>query len=400
MRQFNGIWLITKQNIKLLLVSKAALIVIAVFGVLVAYFTYDMMESLRDRSALPIGVIDYDQSELSGNILTRLKQMDSLYVLTDSEEEAVKALKEERIMAYFVIKDGYEEKIKKNSVNDLIQMHYLKGKSYITVLSDIFARSMIFDVVNYKGLNYYLSTVGHSQEELDAYLSYSAEYELYEKDVFQFEKQYYNFNKDQIEESSRIDNTLLSQQVGIGIIAMLFAFFALFILYGVRLAGSTQKRLAVSMVPKWCVYTGEVLTVMLLMTFFAVLYGLYMILGLKITTMEFFINIIYYILLYCLQYVFLLGALSHLCKKEMVFQVLSSLIIIMTGAVGVLSMIGAFTWKQLTILGQVLPNYWFIDGVTDSILGNPLELAFQQILLLILLMICYYGSCMKSKLFR
>ncbi|MBN2796051.1 MAG: ABC transporter permease [Clostridia bacterium] len=123
------------------------------FPVIFFIFFSLIFTNYDDVNKIPIGLINEDQSEMSSRIIEKLKENKALKVISESESEAEKLLKNNRIEAIFVFKTGFEKAIQTSKFDDSIQLIYLDKSTIGPTLGDIIASEVITDLAIYKSAN-------------------------------------------------------------------------------------------------------------------------------------------------------------------------------------------------------------------------------------------------------
>jgi len=119
------------------------------------FFTL-IFTNYEDVNQVPIGVVDYDQTQLSQKLVENLKKHPSLNLVSYNLEEGKKLLNRNKIEALFLIKDGFEAKLKSGLYEGSIDLVYLDKSTIAPALGDIVAATMISDLSVYHAANYIL----------------------------------------------------------------------------------------------------------------------------------------------------------------------------------------------------------------------------------------------------
>lgn len=124
-----------------------------VFPIIFFIFFSFIFTNYDDVNKIPIGLINEDQSVMSTRIINALKDNDALKVISEDPLESDKLLKNNRIEAIFIFKEGFEEAIMTTTFDQSIQLIYLDKSSIGPTLGDIIASEVITDLAIYKSAN-------------------------------------------------------------------------------------------------------------------------------------------------------------------------------------------------------------------------------------------------------
>ena len=155
MKWIRELGMLLHLNAKLFLANKMAMVVLVVTSVVFGVLSGGLVKEYEKKTSLPIGVVDYDQSECSKRLVEDVSHAEGFSVTSETEEVLKQKLEEEQIYAYFIIQKGYEQKVKEDKARGLVTMCYLKENGFVSTLSDIFAKSMMSDVLQYRSASLY-----------------------------------------------------------------------------------------------------------------------------------------------------------------------------------------------------------------------------------------------------
>jgi ABC-2 type transport system permease protein len=348
-------------------------ITVGVFFISAAIFALlirSLSISAEDMSTLPVGVVDYDNSNNSKQLVLGLQKVETLRIVVEDEMELQKLLQDEMITSIFVIEKGYEEKLKVGNLKEIISMYYKKDNKAVSILSDIVAGEMLYPICFYKGLRYY-EKIPFKETKLTA-----TAYERYMVNLvgssgdfdFAFHLIYETPEK-MVNVGRKVSNSVLYNQFIIGILGILVAFIAMFLLSGTvkEKEIGVEVRLHISRFQLLKRDTGNLLALFVTEGFFAILFTGIIFGQLKSRDGGLWISAYSLLLLNA----FVLGAvlllIAKIIKKMHIYQVVSSVLILLTGGFGFYYLLTGFYQGYADNMVKIIPNSWFIQGFTDII---------------------------------
>lgn len=172
---------------KIFFKNKPLLIFSVVFPVLFYIFFTLVFTNYDDVKKIPIGLIDQDQTSLSELMVDRLRDHDSISVRSQSMSEAHGLMERNKIEAIFVLKPGFEDRIKSSDFENSIQLIYLDKSNIGPALGDIIAGTIISDLAIYKAAN--TSLLYEKKYDLDQMFTKTETlaYHLYDTNTFEMD---------------------------------------------------------------------------------------------------------------------------------------------------------------------------------------------------------------------
>jgi len=337
---------------------------------LFSVMVFSLSISARDQSALPIGVVDYDMSSTSIELIANLKEVPSLKVYENSEKELLKLLSDEMIISVFVIKKGYDQKLRIGDLKGIITTNFMKNNRAASIISDIVAGEMMYSICYYKGLRLY-EQISFEGKKLTApkYEEYMNHLLENSKDFdFAFDMNYVNPGKSEVQEEA-VANTVLYRQLIIGILGILMAFIAMFILSGpvgekeLGVAG----RLKLSRLHSLTQDSGNFLALMLVEGLISLIFSILVFTQMQSKDFFLWASIYHLLLLNALVLGGIFILVSKIIKSMILYQLLCSALILFSGGVGFYHLLTGFYQSAANDMINFIPNSWFIQGFTDII---------------------------------
>lgn len=353
-------------RLKLIVRDKVTIVLFGITVVLFLFMGNVLFHSAGDKSRIPVGITDEDHSKVSGDLIKRIKQVNGLKVIEGTGEELNKELENQKIEGIFIIKEGYEKKIKGGHMLDLVTFSYVKENTMAALLPDIFAGEMLYDICLSKGMNlYYNLEEGvmvkeriYTQEEYIGYIG-----KLAENPEFAFTFQIETLIK------NIPDNSIIYVQITFGILGILLAFIILFMSSNSMIdkESGIGARLRTTLIKNPSKIAGDILAVMGINSILNIGFTGIVCWTFKTLSIREMGSVYLLLWAYTLAYTLLFCALSHICKHITSFQTAGSFLVILGGFAGFLHIVEGLLPMQFLKFLELLPNSWFIKRITDII---------------------------------
>lgn len=360
-----------KFRLKLIFSDKNICILFVAVILFSFLITGTLTESTEKRSNIPVGIIDLDKSIMSKRIVENFTKNPAIYVYIGSAEELEKKLNEQLIEVIFTIEKGFEKNIKNGDIKKLINVRYLKNDKANTILTDIFAGEMMYDLCIYKTYNEYESL--NTDKELismEEFLSYAKS--LYNSDEykFKFDLEVVNLNSNKPITDS-MDNSLIYKQIVISIISILISFVIMFAVNSIVLEKELEinKRSKISLIGKTNRSIGNYFAVLCVGIILSIIYFSIILKGGSLKSLDAVIQILGVFISFSIVMSLLFCLICHFTNTMIKFQFIGSGVVITMGVIGFLvQVLDKFNVEFLKIL-KLLPNCWFIKVFTDIIIN-------------------------------
>ena len=361
-------------NFKLLTKNREAMVVLLVSILIFVAVSSSLILVAEERSSVPIGIIDKDQSKTSIQLIEGIKKTGAFFVYSGTKKELDRKLNDSYIMAYFVIDKGFEEDIQKGKTDGLIGIYYLKENESISILSDIFASDMIYDISLVKCIQLYQKFENqYVLKSKTEYITYMDTLKNNSSDNFSFDMKLVNINSNtNANTGDSIRNGLIYVQIVMDLLATLFSFLILFLVYGIKKEGKINERVKITEMNKIALEMGKSVPIMLFISVVAAVCGIYFTQILKITSICQIINDTLLIILFCFTMVELFLLVSTFVTSGILYEFMGSALILLFGGMAGVSLIGVMLSENILLIFKIAPNYWFIEGFTDIIVNGKL----------------------------
>lgn len=340
---------------------------LVLFGVILRSLTL----SAEELSSLPIGIVDYDNSKSSKELMLGLEKVDTIRIIQKSENELQKLLMDEMITSIFIIEKGYEKKLKAGNLNKLITMYYKEENKSASIISDIVAGEMLMPACLYKSFRIYegLSYEGEKLS-LSEYKDYIQEVVASSEDFnFAFEINYYNSHTGAAAETE-ITNTILYNQFIFGILGLMMAFIAMFILSQTVKDKETgvEIKLRISRYRILIRDMGNLLALLMWEGLLSLIYTWMVFHQLKLSNPGLFLSSYLLLVLNAFTLGGIMLLISKVMKSMLTYQVFCSVFLLFTGGLGFYHILSGFYKGFIDNMVKFIPNSWFIQGFTDIII--------------------------------
>jgi ABC-2 type transport system permease protein len=321
-------------------------------------------------SSLPVGVVDYDKSDSSKQLVLSLQKVETLRIAVKSEPELQKLLMDEVITSIFIIEKGYEDKLKAGDLKKIITMYYKEDNKSASILSDIIAGEMIYPVCFYKSLRYY------RQLPFDGSMLTDLQYEEYMEKLLESSKDFdfafrtiYEAPGKKMAAGQQLSNSVLYNQLIFGILGIFIAFIAMFLMSGTVLEKEmgVEVRLRISRFHIVKRDFGNIIVLLVTEGVLAILFSWLIYNHLHIKDGILWTSIYLLLLLNALVLGLILLLIAKMIKKMHIYQVVSSVLILLTGGLGFYHLLTGFYQGYTDNMLKFIPNSWFIQGFTDII---------------------------------
>lgn len=369
-RTIPDIFFIFRYRMLLIMKDPVTILVLSISLVLFAYMVRSLSISSESLSALPIGVIDYDDSVSSAQLISGLNKSETLRVVQGTEEELQKQLFDEMITSYFVIEKGYEENLKREHLQNLISMYYKEENKSASIIADIVAGEIVYPASLYKAFRYY-DKLPYSGVKLSM-----AEYEEYMRQFvdnsedfdFAFQLIYQNPVGSQQPDKS-LSNSVLYDQLIIGILGIMIALIVMFL----NAQTVTEKENGVDLRLKTTGFhrlrkdIGNLCALLLWEGVLSLIFSLLIARHVTAADSKLWLGIWLLMLLYSIVISVVMLLMTKLIHRMLPYQLICSGFILLTGGLGFYQLLTGFYKSFIGDLVKIIPNSWFIKGFTDII---------------------------------
>lgn len=134
-------------RIRMFLSKKIMLMLFVVFPLLFSFIALNYLRVDDFEIKTTIGVVDADQSDFSKSVIERLQSDESLMVFIFDENSGQEALIKEDIIGLYIIKEGFNQSIKKGNIQRIIEVRYLADNYTAPGITDLITPHFLFDIL-------------------------------------------------------------------------------------------------------------------------------------------------------------------------------------------------------------------------------------------------------------
>jgi ABC-2 type transport system permease protein len=135
------IFTVIKYKLKIILSDRSFLIAMAIIPLFLTFITGYALKYERENQ-IPIALCDLDKTEYSTMFLNRISNKDGLRIVEVDEEKAISLVKNHKVEAAFILKEGFQQKILEGNAQGAIEQ--LESPS--TMSADIIGRAFSGEV--------------------------------------------------------------------------------------------------------------------------------------------------------------------------------------------------------------------------------------------------------------
>lgn len=309
-----------------------------------------------EKSSIPVGIVDEDQTGYSKELILGLHDLSSLFVYEGNLKEMESLLLDGYIHSIFVVKQDYEEKVKRGDTKELVTVYSGKEDKMAAILSDMIAGQMLEKICYHKGEKVY-DSLGRSTKE---YADYAKKNGEKGETTFVFDTKYILLDQNRSQQEA-VDNALLYQQMIAGMIGLLLSFVLLFSFAPLQMEreqGLTSRK-KLSSCTAFSQMAGNYLAGLVPTTFLCLLVSLVFVIGNQKISFSKIGSF------FCLFFFFaaamgvLFFGLGKFTKSVLQYQIIGAVILLLLGIIGFISIFEGllpegFSWIMKT------PNAWMI----------------------------------------
>ncbi len=375
---------IIKLRMKLLLSNRILFVTIILFFLMAAVTINTFFVAAKDKSTIPIGVVDQDNSSHSRLMIDNLKKnkllkvnvySQDLYtdeIINANENKLIDKIERKEINALFIIKKGFGNNIKNGKFEKIIKDYYLEDKKYASLISDIVLSSILDDVCYNYSINKYFSLKGRLNKVYTEEQYMKKIKKLYDntEDSIGFDFDVVNLsNKKSV--NDKISMEIIYREVVIGIVALI-------ILIIVLLAGNLivddyknniMLRIGTTKMSRKVKLLGDVASTCTISGIFAFLLGIMIVNKMGIVSFDGKIKFLLIILLFTVTIGVLYVLFTRLIKDMRIYQLIGSITILFFGISGAIYILGFYFEEIIVKIFKNLPVGLLINSFKNITLN-------------------------------
>ena len=375
---------IVMLRFKLLFSNKILFVTIGLFFLIATLTINTFFIEAKDKSTIPIGIVDLDNSShsrlmidnLKNNRLIKINVYDSYandnFEWNSRKKELINNVEKNEINALFIIKKGFGKNIENRRFEKIIEDYYCSNQKYAQIISDIVLSSILDDVC----YNYSIEKYYSLQDRLNKIYTK----EQYKKKIIKlYENQEesigFDFDVVNINNSKSVNDNanieLIYREVIVGVIALI-------ILIIVLLAGSLIiddyknniiLRIDTTNMTKEVRLLGDVVSICTISGLFALLLGVMLVNKMGIIGLEGNIKFLLIILLFTFTIGMVYVFYTRIIKDIRFYQLVGSMTILFLGISGAIYILGFYFENSIVRLFKNMPLGLLINSFKNITLN-------------------------------
>lgn len=339
---------------------------ISILITIIVFSTF--LDSAQEKSSIPIGIIDDDNSEASKDILKELKNIDAIYVIEGDYDELKEKLLDAQIYSIIKINEGFSENINDSVKSQLITQYYLKGQSNVAMISDIIL-SRVIDKICYQAcLKEYKSHKDLNLISDDEYKKHMDEIKNKYVSPVTFSCEIINIERNK-DISDNISNGIVYRLVLIAIISVLASFIILFSSNAVisDKTYNTALRIRISYAGEISKTIGDLLSLFFSSEIYIIISALILFpkMGLSGCAQYFEMIIGLSVFVFAMSIIFII--VTILIREAVMLQIIGAFLVCAFGIAGSFEMISIVLPKSLTAITDYIANVYLIRIYTGIV---------------------------------
>lgn len=365
-------------SLRLVLRDKGTIIVFLLSVLSFFLVCNSLNQAATKQSKIPIGLINLDvkseqgvdtPTESSLSLAQNLHTVESFLVIEKDFDTLERMLQKREIYCFYVINKGYEEKLKIGDLTHLITAYQVRGDQSVSVLSDIFAGEMMYQIcVERTASRYAVILKDKSLEGKEDFYQYAKELRENDELEFKFDITLSDTISGQ-EMFENIDNSLIYRQVIAGLFAILLSFVIMFSYTYVCMEREQgiEKRVKISLASRWSNDLGTIGSVLILSLFLCIVFISCVCYYAKIP--QAFVRLLFLSLTFALMVSLLFLFITKIVHSFIAYQLFGAIMVLVLGVSGFLSFIGVVLKADFLNVFKFTPNGWFIEKFVDIIVN-------------------------------
>ncbi len=316
------------------------------------------------RASIPIGVAAGEDTKEVRALIDRLRKLESLYIVEGSLEELLEQLSDGYIQCVFEIREGYADKISKGRSRSLIAVYHPKGDDASSILADIVAGEMMYEICLAQGYKEYESLPEKEKEKYtrQEYEEYTAS--LIKDENFDFAFQFRFVDTVGGEREDGVKNSLLYRQAITAVAAMMLCavpFVAMGSIYSEKACGIAARKRICAM-GRFAVDAGDIAASFILSLGMSVVFAVCLCFGAG--KEEKFFIILWTTLIFSIIMALTYYYLAKIMRGLFGFQIAGALLLLVMGCCGFCSLVEGVLIDRFPLWLRWIPNCVFLRSVT------------------------------------
>lgn len=364
---FSDVWCQFVLRLKLFGRDRATIVVFLVAAICFLLCMTDLNLGAEEKASLPVGVVNLDDGVKAQELVDGLKEAQALFVTEGSYEELEEKLFDGYLRCIIVIKDGYTRKLESGKYRELISIYHESSDQVASVIGDIVAAEMMYDVCLAKGYKAYEKLPEGEKEKYtrEEYKAYAAS--LLDSEEFDFSFEFFYEDGHGVQEETALDNSIFYRQAVAALAAMLMTLLQLTTMAELQLEKQQgiQARRRLTAMSRRAALCGNLLVSGV---FSALLAGMFAVsVGIGTGTARKIFSIFLISLLFSLAMAVVYYFLAKAARSVLAYQIAGAVWLLVSGIGGFGFMVEGVLLPKLPVWAEYLPNVMYLHYFTNII---------------------------------
>lgn len=354
--------------LRLFLQDRMTFLVLAVSVLGFLFCMADLNAGAEGLAAVPVGFVDLDGSEKSGELSERLAHLPSLSLKYGTYGELEELMASGGIRCILEVKEGYEEKLYAGKSRNLLNVYYEEDDRVATIVTDIVAGEMMYDICQAQAYSAYEELPAGEKEKFtrEEYEAYAAS--LVGGEDFDFAFEFHFLDGGRQEREKGIKNSYFYRQAVAAVAALLFALLMMSALSGVcmeRERGIDQRRCLAGM-GKTEELLGSMLACTILSMLPAAVFAVCVAAG--VGEWKKFFPIFWTSVLFSVMMALVYYILAKKMPSLFAYQVAGTVVLLGFGVCGFCSMVDGILFPEFPAWLRLIPNCAYLRKFMDILI--------------------------------
>lgn len=359
------VWLSMLQSLKLLIRGKQTMVLLAAGMTMLVAMLLCMDEAKEEKSRIPIGIVDEDQSAMSQAVVEAMQRLELYTVTLGEKEELTEALKKGELVAVCLLREGFAGAVEQGETDNIVTLYETSGSALL--MGDILAGAMMQEICMAKGYGilqkYEEKTDRESVMTLEEYRGYVEKFLEEEGDKFSFDVTYVVSDADREPVEKPAQESIYIQAVFavFALMAGLMTVYAVLPFRNLR-HGRLAEKIRTLPMRQSAVYAGSALGALIVpMGFGVVFLGCFAVRNtLEIST---FVSLLICTMTYNCVIVCIMLVAAYGIRSQTMYQMGMLAMSLLFGICGLVSLVDGLLLPEGTV-GWV-PNGWYVRKIME-----------------------------------
>lgn len=361
---------VVTMRLRLMYSSIEVRILAVMLVIIIIMLIHNLYADASDSSRIKIGIAFNKTSEVTQGIHEALMDNEIIQPIIMTEKEGIKAVKENRIQAFFVFHADIEEKLAAEDYSEVCDLYFLEDNFLPYILADVVGSEMIGEIVLRTVMNFMREAIEGTDTDIsgselyfDTFYRTGKEYLVLDTGNTYVNVEYKTFEGHTDEKKIELENVQLFKRVILGIVYVFIVFYIVFLVVNMVRDQETGIR------TKWLITPMKSIHIVIGEYVSVVIGSLPIVFAITVIQYIFEGNLRYFILvnlLFVMANAGFIMLVGKLLSKVTVFVIATTSIILIFGIVsGSFFMIDSSSvfMRRLTL---IMPSYHILQEMVES----------------------------------